>query len=67
MEAIFLWGLISLSRGLGLALPGVASGLTFTQFAAHYGTVFVVTFSAMFSLLPILFPRWRYRGGQWLG
>ncbi len=66
-EAIFLWGLISLSRGMGLSLPGVAPGLTLAQFVAHYGTVFLVTFSAMFSLLPILFPRWRYRGGQWLG
>ena len=66
-EGLFLWGLIHLSRGMGLALPGVAPGLTFAQFTAHYGTVFLVTFAATFSLLPILFPRWRYRGGQWLG
>ncbi|MCL4870470.1 MAG: hypothetical protein KJ063_16025 [Anaerolineae bacterium] len=64
-EAMFLWGLISLSREAGLTLPGVAPGLTFFQFAAHYTVVFWSTFAAAFSLLPILFPRWRYRGGEW--
>lgn len=66
-EAFFLWGLVSLSRDLGVSLLGVAPGLTLLQFAAHYGTVFLVTFAAAFSLLPVLFPRSRYRGGQWLG
>ena len=65
-EAMFLWGLVSLSRAMGLDLLGVAPGLTFSQFAGHYSTVFFVTFAAAFSLLPVLFPRWRYRGGQWL-
>lgn len=35
-------------------------------FILHYGLVWVVTFLASQSLMRILFPNWRYRGGQWL-
>ncbi len=35
-------------------------------FILHYGIVWFVTFLASQSLLRIVFPNWRYRGGQWL-
>ena len=35
-------------------------------FLAHYSVVWTATFLASQSLLRIIFPRWRYRGGQWL-
>lgn len=65
-EGVFLWGLISLLVARGMGLPGVAAGLTFGRFALHYLTVFGLSWVASHSLLPILFPRWRFRGGQWL-
>jgi hypothetical protein len=64
-EGVTIWLLISLLRWGGEVLPGVAVGLTFGRFGAHYLTVFSLTWVASQSLLPVLFPRWRFRGGQW--
>lgn len=65
-EGAALWLLISLLRWGGETLPGVAvAGLTFGRFALHYLAVFSLTWTAMHGLLPVLFPRWRFRGGQW--
>ena len=35
-------------------------------FILQYGLIWFVTFLASQSLLRIVFPNWRYRGGQWL-
>lgn len=35
-------------------------------FIIHYGLVWTVTFLMSQSLMRIVFPNWRYRGGQWL-
>jgi len=35
-------------------------------FIIQYGVIWFVTFLASQSLLRIIFPNWRYRGGQWL-
>jgi hypothetical protein len=35
-------------------------------FIIQYGVIWFVTFLASQSLLRIVFPNWRYRGGQWL-
>lgn len=35
-------------------------------FIIHYGIVWTVTFLMSQSLMRIVFPNWRYRGGQWL-
>lgn len=64
-EGLFLWALVNLFWKAGVALPGISSSLTHGRFAAHYLTVFVIIWIAMYSLLPILFPHWRFRGGQW--
>ncbi len=35
-------------------------------FWLHYGLVWLATFVASQSFMRLYFPRWRYRGGQWL-
>ena len=57
-EGFFIFGLV---YGLGRfnALPPV--GL----FWFHYGLVWLATFMASQSLMRLLFPRWRYQGGEW--
>ena len=64
-EGLFLWLLVNLPGRAGVTLPGITPALTLGRFAAHYLTVFCITWVASHSLLPILFPRWRFRGGQW--
>lgn len=39
--------------------------LPFT-FILHYSTVWIATFLASQSIMRLIFPRWRFRGGQWL-
>ena len=35
-------------------------------FVLHYSSVWLATFLASQSVMRLLFPRWRFRGGQWL-
>lgn len=58
-EGIWLLGLIKL-----VGLPGVPRSLPISQFVIHYGLVWLGVFLASQSLLRILFPRWRFRGGR---
>ena len=62
LEGTLLWLLIWFNQ-----LPALTAPPTFTNFLAHYGFVWLATFLASQSLLRIIYPRWRYRGGQWLG
>ncbi|MBI3967114.1 MAG: hypothetical protein HY329_15875 [Chloroflexi bacterium] len=48
---------------IGLALAFESSALLFL---IHYGLVWLATFVTSQGPMRILFPRWRYRGGQWL-
>ena len=70
VEGALVWALIgatALWAAVGLeGLPNVDPGLTFGQFLAHYSAVWVTTFLASQGLLRLIFPRWRFRGGQWL-
>lgn len=66
-EGIFLWAILKFCDLAGFHVPGIAGELTFGRFAAHYSTVFFITWVALHSLLPILFPRWRFKGGQFSG
>ena len=56
----------------GLALAGLLYGARLlpapppTQFILHYTAVWLTTFLASQSLMRLLFPRWRYHGGQWI-
>lgn len=38
----------------------------FFVFVAHYSLVWLVTFIASQSVMRLIFPRWRFDGGQWL-
>lgn len=38
---------------------------TVGQFVVHYTAVWLITFLASQSLLRLIFPRWRYDGGEW--
>jgi hypothetical protein len=60
-EGVFLWLALRL-----YGLVGVSSIPATDHFTAHYLAVFCFTWVASHSLLPILFPRWRFCGGQWL-
>lgn len=36
-------------------------------FVLHYGAVWVSTYLASWVMMRLLFPRWRFRGGEWIG
>lgn len=65
-EGAFLWAVLNLLWAAGITLPGIAAGGGYGRFAVHYLAVFSITWVASLGLMPILFPRWRFRGGQWL-
>lgn len=60
LEAVFLWGLMLVSD-----LPGIGA-VTLSTFAAHYATIWLTTFLMSQGPLRIIFPDWRFDGGQWL-
>ena len=70
IEGVSLWLLLqytSLAQILQIPLPLTSTnGLTFSQFAAHYFSVWLAVFIASHSLMRVAFPRWRYQGGNWL-
>jgi hypothetical protein len=49
-----------------LKLPGTALGWHLGWFIVHYGLVWVAVFITSQSFMRLIFPRWRFRGGQWL-
>jgi hypothetical protein len=65
-EGLALWGIAQYSFRIWGGLPGVAASLTAAQFVAHYATVWLVVFLGTQGPLRVIFPRWRYRGGEWL-
>lgn len=60
-EGAALWLLL-----LATPLPGVAGGLPLGRFLAHYGCVWLATFLCTQGPLRLIFPRWRFHGGEWL-
>ena len=61
-EAVFI---ISLVKTVGL--PGISSQeLLLGWFIFHYSCVWLGVYIASQSIMRILFPRWRFRGGKWL-
>lgn len=61
-EAIFLILIVKVIR---LPLPGVQN-LDIGLFFRHYSLVWLGVYTVSQTLMRILFPRWRFRGGQWL-
>jgi hypothetical protein len=60
-EAIFFFVVAKL-----IPLPGVPPTLTIGGFLLHYSLVWLAIFTASQSIMRILFPFWRFKGGQWL-
>jgi hypothetical protein len=62
-----IWEMIFIWLGIGvvhfLPLPKQAF---WGVFFLHYSSVWLGVFIASQSLMRIIFPRWRFRGGQWL-
>jgi hypothetical protein len=47
-------------------LPGLPSDYGTLSLILQYSAIGFVSFLIMFGPMRILFPRWRFRGGQWL-
>jgi hypothetical protein len=61
LETVALLALIR-----GVELPGIPRDYGVVKFLLQYGTVWVGTMLMMFGPMRVLFPRWRFRGGQLL-
>lgn len=59
-EMVFIW----LGIGVFRFLP-LPQEISFRIFLLHYGIVWIAVFIASQTLMRILFPRWRFRGGRW--
>jgi hypothetical protein len=46
-------------------LPGLGAGVALGQFLPFYGTFWVLGFIILQGPVRVLFPRWRFRGGEW--
>lgn len=63
VEAIFIVVLIKF-----FGLPHISpSALKLSLFALHYSTVWVAIYLTSWVAMRLFFPRWRFRGGRWLG
>jgi hypothetical protein len=49
-----------------LPIPIPKEELPIGGFILHYSAVWLAVFISSQSLMRIIFPRWRFRGGQWL-
>jgi hypothetical protein len=47
-------------------LPGVSQEVPLALFFVHYSLVWIAVFAASQTAMRVFFPRWRFRGGQWL-
>jgi hypothetical protein len=41
-------------------------GIPFDKFLLHYACIWLAVFTASQTLMRIIFPRWRFHGGEWL-
>lgn len=62
-EGALLWALVTTPL-LPSGLPGVSADLALGQFTAHYVTVWLAVFTIIFGPMKVIFPRWRFNGGQ---
>lgn len=62
-----IWEALFVLCGVKLfGLPNVKRSLPVFWFFIHYSLVWLSVYIASQSLMRILFPRWRFKGGQWL-
>lgn len=60
-EAIFIACVVKL-----FGLPNVPRELPINGFIFHYSLVWLGVYITSQTLMRIVFPRWRFKGGQWL-
>jgi len=61
-EALFVLLLVKV-----FGLPGIQpEDLPLKWFVVHYSVVWLAVYVASQTIMRILFPRWRFKGGQWL-
>lgn len=58
-EAVFIGLLVKI-----FSLPGVGRDLPLLWFVLHYSLVWLSVYLASQTIMRILFPRWRFHGGQ---
>ncbi|MEB3180763.1 MAG: hypothetical protein VKL59_17305 [Nostocaceae cyanobacterium] len=65
-----IWELIFVACGVKffgfLPIPLPKEQLSLFWLVIHYSVVWLAVFVTSQSLMRVLFPRWRFRGGQWL-
>jgi hypothetical protein len=62
-----IWELVFVGCGVKLlGLPNVSKAVPLFWFIVHYSAVWLGVYIASQSLMRILFPRWRFRGGRLL-
>jgi hypothetical protein len=63
-EGIFTLFVLNVLR---FPLPGIEKvPISFTTFLFHYSLVWIAVFTASQTVMRIIFPRWRFRGGKWI-
>jgi len=64
-----IWELIFVACGVKffgfLPIPLPKEQLSLFWLVLHYSVVWLAVFVASQSIMRVLFPRWRFRGGQW--
>ncbi|MBD2664169.1 hypothetical protein B6N60_03798 [Richelia sinica FACHB-800] len=63
-EMVFVFCGVKLFAFLPIPIPD--DELSIGIFLLHYSCVWLAVFISSQSLMRIIFPRWRFRGGQWL-
>ncbi|MEA5620862.1 hypothetical protein VB711_23910 [Cronbergia sp. UHCC 0137] len=64
IEMLFIWCGVKIFGFLPIPLP--KDQLTLVGFLFHYWTVWLAVFIISQSLMRVIFPHWRFRGGEWL-
>lgn len=49
-----------------VTLPGMSASYSIFHLILQYSTIGLISFLWMFGPMRVFFPRWRFRGGQWL-
>ena len=64
IEGLFVFLLVVVGSRHALTLPMPLP--TASQFWLHYAVVWLATFAASQSVMRLIFPRWRFHGGEWI-
>ncbi|AKG20555.1 hypothetical protein [Calothrix sp. 336/3] len=62
-EMIFIWCGLKIFSILPIPIP--RTSLLWRDFFMHYVTVWLAVFIASQTMMRVIFPRWRFHGGEW--